>query len=172
VAIGGDHITNDIALVLKIPLARAEKLKVAHGSASLRGIVDIEIPVEGDSGKKVSQELLNQIMNARVTELLTVVYEPLAKQGYLDKLGKGIFLTGGSSLMKGIADVTEEIFKVPVQKAGSASMSGPSALFENPQYATPVGLIRYAQLLDEQRPKKGALSKLGERLEKIFGGGR
>jgi cell division protein FtsA len=172
VAIGGDHITNDIALVLKIPLARAEKLKVAHGSASLKGIVDIEIPVEGDSGKKVSQELLNQIMNARVTELLTVVYEPLAKQGYLDKLGKGIFLTGGSSLMKGIADVTEEIFKVPVQKAGSASMSGPSALFENPQYATPVGLIRYAQLLDEQRPKKGALSKLGERLEKIFGGGR
>ena len=172
VAIGGDHITNDIALVLKIPLARAEKLKVAHGSASLKGVIDVEIPVEGDSGKKVSQRLLNQIMNARVTELLTVVYEPLAKQGYLDKLGKGIFLTGGSSLMKGIADVTEEIFNLPVQKAGSASMSGPSALFENPQYATPVGLIRYAQLLDEQRPKKGALSKLGERLEKIFGSGR
>ena len=172
VAIGGDHITNDIALVLKIPLARAEKLKVAHGSASLKGVIDVEIPVEGDSGKKVSQGLLNQIMNARVTELLTVVYEPLAKQGYLDKLGKGIFLTGGSSLMKGIADVTEEIFNIPVQKAGSASMSGPSALFENPQYATPVGLIRYAQLLDEQRPKKGALSKLGERLEKIFGSGR
>ena len=76
VAIGGDHITNDIALVLKIPLARAEKLKVAHGSASLKGIADIEISVEGESGKKVHQELLNQIMNARVTELLTVVYEP------------------------------------------------------------------------------------------------
>ncbi len=172
VAIGGDHITNDIALVLKIPLARAEKLKVAHGSASLKGIADIEISVEGESGKKVHQELLNQIMNARVTELLTVVYEPLAKAGYLEKLGKGIYLTGGSSLMKGIADVTEEIFGIPVQKAGSPSMSGPSALFENPQYATPVGLIRYAQLLDEQRPKKGTFSKLGERLEKIFGGSR
>jgi len=172
VAIGGDHITNDIALVLKIPLARAEKLKVGHGSASLKGVVDVEIAVEGESGKKVSQELLNQIMNARVTELLTLVHEPLAKAGYLDKLGKGIFLTGGSSLMKGIADLTEEIFKVPVQKSGSGSMSGPSALFENPPYATPVGLIRYAQLIDEQRPKKGALSKLGARLEKIFGGNR
>jgi cell division protein FtsA len=172
VPIGGDHITNDIALVLKIPLARAEKLKVNHGSASLRGLIDVDIPVEGESGQKVSQELLNQIMNARVTELLTVVYEPLAKAGYLSRLGKGIFLTGGSSLMRGIADLTEEIFEIPVQKSGSAAMSGPSALFENPQYATPVGLIRYAQLLDEQKPKRGALSKLGEKLEKIFGGGK
>ena len=76
--------------------------------------------------------------------------------------------TGGSSLMRGIGEVAEEIFGIPVQKAGSAAMSGPSALFENPQYATPVGLIRYAQLLDEQKPKKGALGKLGEKLEKIL----
>ena len=71
--------------------------------------------------------------------------------------------------MKGIGEVTSGIFGVPVQESGSAAMSGPSALFENPQYATPVGLIRYAQLLDEQRPKKGALSKLGQRFEKILG---
>ncbi len=172
VPIGGDHITNDIALVLKIPLTRAEKLKVAHGSSSLRGVIDVDLPVEGESGKKVSQELLNQIMNARVTELLSVVHEPLAKAGYLGKLGKGIFLTGGSSLMKGIAETTEEIFGVPVQKAGSATMSGPSALFENPQYATPVGLIRYAQLLDEQKPKRSPLGRFGRKLEKIFGAGR
>jgi len=104
--------------------------------------------------------------------LLSVVAEPLQKQGLLAKLGKGIFLTGGSSLMTGIGDVAEDIFGIPVQKAGSTAMSGPSALFENPQYATPVGLIRYAQLLDDQRPKKSALSKLGKSFEKIFGGGR
>tara|TARA_R110000850_G_scaffold167796_4_gene292844 strand:+ start:2126 stop:3334 length:1209 start_codon:yes stop_codon:yes gene_type:complete len=172
VAIGGDHITNDIALVLKIPLARAEKLKVTHGNASLANIDHHEIEIEGETGKTVEQELLNQIMNARATELLSVIAEPLQKQGLLDKLGKGIFLTGGSSLMDGIDDVAEGIFNIPVQKAGSAAMSGPSALFENPQYAAPVGLIRYAQLLDEQRPKKGALSKLGQRFDRIFGGGR
>jgi len=172
VAVGGDHITNDIALVLKIPLARAEKLKVTHGSASMKNVIDAEIAVEGEAGKKVSQEMLNGIMNARVTELLSVVAEPLKQQGLLDKLGKGIFLTGGSSLMNGIGDLAEDIFGIPVQKAGSSSMSGPSALFENPQYATPVGLIRYAQLLDEQKPKKGALSKLGQKFEKIFGGGK
>tara|TARA_B100000927_G_scaffold287364_1_gene280140 strand:- start:1368 stop:2576 length:1209 start_codon:yes stop_codon:yes gene_type:complete len=172
VPIGGDHITNDIALVLKIPLARAEKLKVNHGSASLKNTRNIEIAIGGESGKTVEQELLNQIMNARAIELLSVVAEPLQKQGLLAKLGKGIFLTGGSSLMTGIGDVAEDIFGIPVQKAGSTAMSGPSALFENPQYATPVGLIRYAQLLDDQRPKKSALSKLGKSFEKIFGGGR
>jgi cell division protein FtsA len=172
VPIGGDHITNDIALVLKIPLARAEKLKVDHGSASLKNTRNIEIAIGGESGKTVEQELLNQIMNARAIELLSVVAEPLQKQGLLAKLGKGIFLTGGSSLMTGIGDVAEDIFGIPVQKAGSTAMSGPSALFENPQYATPVGLIRYAQLLDDQRPKKSALSKLGKSFEKIFGGGR
>ena len=172
VPIGGDHITNDIARVLKIPLARAEKLKVNHGSASLKNIRNIEITIEGESGKTVGQELLNQIMNARASELLSVVAEPLQKQGLLAKLGKGIFLTGGSSLMTGISDVAEDIFGIPVQKAGSTAMSGPSALFENPQYATPVGLIRYAQLLDDQRPKKSALSKLGKSFEKIFGVGR
>jgi cell division protein FtsA len=172
VAIGGDHITNDIALVLKIPLARAEKLKVSHGSASLKNIEQCEIAIEGEAGKTVEQELLNQIMNARATELLSVVAEPLKEEGLLPKLGKGIFLTGGSSLMNGLDEVASDLFGVPVQKSGSASMSGPSALFENPQYATPVGLIRYAQLLDEQRPKSGALSKLGQRFEKIFGGGK
>ena len=77
VPIGGDHITNDIALVLKIPLARAEKLKVNHGSASLRNIEHGEIAIEGESGKTVEQELLNQITNARAAELLSVVAEPL-----------------------------------------------------------------------------------------------
>ncbi|MEM9016727.1 MAG: cell division protein FtsA [Verrucomicrobiota bacterium] len=172
VAIGGDHITNDIALVLKIPLARAEKLKVSHGSGSVKNVVAGDIPIEGETGKTVDQLMLNEIMHARLTELLSVVAEPLRKQGLLEKLGKGIFLTGGSSLMTGIDEVVEEIFEVPVQKSGSASMSGPSALFENPQYATPVGLIRYAQLLDEQRPKSGTLTKLGQRFEKIFGGSR
>lgn len=172
VPIGGDHITNDIALVLKIPLARAEKLKVAHGSASLKGWDPKTIAIEGESGKTVEQELLNQIINARATEMLELVAEPLRRQGALERLGKGVFLTGGCSLLKGLPELAEEIIGVPVHRSSSASMSGPSALFENPQYATPVGLIRYAQLLDEQRPRRGPLGRLGEKFEQIFGAGR
>ena len=85
----------------------------------------------------------------------------------MERLGKGIFLTGGTSLTRGIGELAEEIFQVPVQRNESASMSGPAALFENPQYATPVGLIRYAQLLEEQRPGGGG--KFGF-FGKLFGG--
>ena len=58
---------------------------------------------------------------------------------------------------------------LPVQKSNPASMSGPVAIFENPQYATPVGLIRYAQLLDEQRPRKGVIRSMGARVATLFG---
>ncbi len=171
VGIGGDHITNDIALVLKIPLARAEKLKVTHGSAAVLDGASELIAVDGDSNRKVERSYLSEIMNARVTELLTVIVDDLREKGLLEKIGKGIFLTGGSSLMTGLDEVTAEIFQLPVQKSDPATMSGPSALFENPQYATPVGLIRYAQLLDEQRPTAGVFAKLGKKMGKLFGGG-
>ncbi len=172
VGIGGDHITNDIALVLKIPLARAEKLKVTHGSAALLSSTSELIAVDGNSSRKVERSYLSEIMNARVTELLDVIVEDIRGKGLLDKIGKGIFLTGGSSLMTGLDEVTAEVFALPVQKSDPASMSGPSALFENPQYATPVGLIRYAQLLDEQRPTTGTFAKLGKKMGKLFGGNK
>ncbi len=168
IGLGGDHITNDIALVLKIPLARAEKLKVTSGSASLKNLVEREIPIEGETGKMISQRLLNEIMHARVAELLNVVKERLDEQGLRGRLGKGVYITGGSSLMRGIDKVAEEILELPVHRGGESTMSGPTALFENPQYATCVGLIRYAQLLDEQRPASGPLSRLGQKFEKLF----
>ncbi len=172
IGVGGDHITNDIALVLKIPLARAEKLKVTHGSAApLTGSSDL-VSVDGDSSRKVERSFLSEIINARVSELLSTLADDLREKGLLDKIGKGIFLTGGSSLMTDLDKVTSEIFQLPVQKSDPASMSGPSALFENPQYATPVGLIRYAQLLDEQRPTTGLFPKFGKKMGKLFGGGK
>ncbi|MEM7599793.1 MAG: cell division protein FtsA [Verrucomicrobiota bacterium] len=172
VSIGGDHVTNDIALVLKIPLARAEKLKVTYGSAVVNPDDPAEVTVEGETGIKVEQVLLNQIIQSRMTELLSVLAEDLRQRGLLVKLGSGIFLTGGSSLMRGLPELVEDIFEVSVAQGSADSMTGPSALFENPQYATPVGLIRYAQLLDEQRPKSKAFSKIGEQFEKIFGKSR
>ena len=135
VPIGGDHITNDIALVLKTHNAKKEKLKVNHGSASLRNIEHDEIAIEVDSGKTVEQELLNQIMNARATELLSVVAEPLQQQGLLDKLGKGIFLTGGDILIPAKSQFTGYVRTHLTD--------------ENPSVRHPWG-CRYAQLLDEQ----------------------
>ncbi|MCB1063342.1 MAG: cell division protein FtsA [Verrucomicrobiae bacterium] len=174
--IGGDHITNDLSIVFKIPIGRAEKLKVDRSSARIEGIdPDAIIDLEADShfkGSKIEQLELNSVVDARLREVFLLVRERLDQTGQLDKVGKGIYLIGGTSLIDGIEELAEEIFELPVQRPSSASMSGPAAIFENPQYATPVGLIRYAQLLDEQRPQAGALSNIGKKFGRILGFGR
>lgn len=174
--IGGDHITNDLSIVLKIPLARAEKLKLDRGSARVDGIdPDAIVDLEADThfaGSKVEQLLVNEIIQARLSEGFRLVREQLLEGGNLGKVGKGIFLTGGTSLIDGIAELAEDIFELPVERPVAASMSGPAAIFENPQYATPVGLIRYAQLLEDQRPQGGALANIGKKFGRMFGKGR
>ncbi len=173
VGVGGDHITNDIALVLKVPLARAEKLKVTYGSAWLEGIgPDEKVPIAGDGSETVERILICQIINARLTELLTLINNSLAFDSGLGQRPSGVYLTGGSSLLTGLDSLVTDIFGIPVCKNQTPTVTGPSALFENPQYATPVGLIRYAQLLSSHRSRGGTFAKIGQKFEKIFGANR
>ncbi len=173
IGVGGDHITNDISLVLKIPLSKAERLKVEHGSAV--------VPEEGSlppvtldddpqfAGREVDPVLLAQIINARTEETFGALRDRLAEETDLDSLGAGVFLTGGCSKLAGLDQVAEGIFGLPVTRASVGSMSGASAAFENPQYSTPMGLIRYAQILESERPKKSPVRRLGKKLGGMFG---
>ncbi len=171
--LGGDHITNDLSIILKVPLAKAEKLKKEHGSVRLDKAEPGEmIVLEGDThfvGTKVEKALVNQVAYMRAREILELIQKKLSATGYLNRVGKGIYLTGGTSLLDGLDVLAEEIFELPVQRANAAAMTGPAAIFENPQYATPVGLIRYAQLIDEQRPAKGPIQSLGKKVAGFFG---
>jgi len=173
--LGGDHITNDLSIVLKIPLARAEKLKIEHGSCDVDSvaegtIIDLEKDT-GFAGSRVDQSIVNQIVESRLREMFELVKNDLEAKGMLSRVGTGIYLTGGSSLTKDCSRLAEEIFSLPVQSSDESAMSGPAAIFENPQYATPVGLIRYAQLLDEQRPG-GKAGGLGKKVKGFFGFGK
>lgn len=174
--LGGDHITNDLSVVLKVPMAKAEKLKIEEGSVAfdateVEGVIDLEAGSHF-AGGEVEKSLVNQVITMRVREILELIYKRLASTGYLSRVGKGIYLTGGSSLLNGIEELAAEVFGLPVQKGGVASMTGPAAIFEKPQYSTPVGLVRYAQLLDEQRPRRGKIKAIGQKVAGIFGGGR
>ena len=176
IGIGGDHLTNDLSIVFKLPINRAEKLKVERGSAKIDLMdPDALIDLEADShfkGSKIEQLELNQVINARLRETFQLLKQRLDQTGELPKVGKGIYLIGGTSQLSGIDELVEQVFDLPVQRSSSASMSGPAAIFENPQYATPVGLIRYAQLLEEQRPQGGVLGNIGQKVGKLFGLGR
>ncbi len=173
IGVGGDHITNDISVVMKIPLSKAERLKVEHGAAIVPADGEAEpITVEDDphfAGREIDPYLLNEIINARMGETLTHLCEGLSAVENLESLGAGVFLTGGCSRLAGLDQLAEEIFGLPVSRASVGSMSGAAAAFENPQYSTPMGLIRYAQILDAERPKKSPMKRLGKRLGGIFG---
>ena len=147
IAVGGDHLTNDIATGLKIPMNRAEALKIEHGS------LDVPVTEEvlalkrevGLADREVSRTQLCQIMNVRIVETLNFVKQDLDKHKLTDYLGAGVFITGGSARLRGLERVAAEIFGLPVHIGHSHTVNGPTAAIESPAYSTAIGLIRYAQ---------------------------
>jgi cell division protein FtsA len=167
--IGGDHITNDISMGLRIPMARAEKLKIDEGSTMLGMSLPGEtVTLKDDSGfagKEVERETLNTIIHMRMRETFELLKRQLEEGGDLHLLGAGIFITGGTSLLRGIDDLAQEIFELPVHITHAQTMSGLTSAFENPQLSTAIGLIKYAQAAQLDRPS-GWLSRF---LPPLFG---
>ena len=172
-AVGGDHITNDISMGLRIPMAKAEKLKVEEGSVILGNCLPGETVTlkdeSGFAGKEIERETLNTIIHMRMRESLELLKRELDRETFLDFIGAGIFITGGCSLLKGIDHLASEIFGMPVHVAHAQSMSGLTSAFENPQLATAIGLIKYAQAVESDRPA-GWFGKIKRKLPMFFGG--
>ncbi len=170
VPLGGDHITNDVSMALQIPNGRAERLKVEEGSVLYDTVPDGEmLSIEDDTGLilgEVERAFLNEVMNLRTKEILTQVR--VRVEDHLGRLGAGVYLTGGVSMMKGVDVVAREVFGIKVTRAGSAPVSGITATFENPQYSAPIGLIRYAQILDSEKPFLSPLKRLGRRMQELL----
>jgi cell division protein FtsA len=177
VGIGGDHISNDLSIVLKIPMSRAEKLKVEHGSVlPVDGADDEIIRLPGDTtfdGRDVPRDVLHDVIRARLTETFDLVRKRLLAQGApMERLAAGLYLCGGTSQLRGIDQLAEEIFGLPARRSSFTPMTGLTSNFENPQYATPIGLIRYAQRVELERPARGPLARLTEKLSTLFSGAR
>jgi len=170
-AIGGDHITNDISLGLRIPMAKAERLKVEEGSVILgnsRPGETITLKDEtGFAGKEVEREMLNTIIHCRVREAFELLKKQLEEESNLPFLGAGVMLTGGCSLLKGINHLAEEIFGMPVHVTHAQTVSGLTSAFENPQFSTAIGLIKYADAMQPERPT-GILGRIRKKFS-IFG---
>jgi len=170
VPLGGDHITNDISLCFQIPHARAERLKVEEGSTSYADTAPGEmIRVEDENGMfvgEVERAMMNEVMYLRTKEILEVVRERCAE--HIGRLGAGVYLTGGVSLMRGIEQVAREVFDVRIHRAGSSQPGGVAATYENPCYSGPIGLIRYAQLMDADKPWLSPLAKFTRRMSEVF----
>jgi cell division protein FtsA len=165
-SLGGDHLTNDIAVGLRTPIIEAEKIKKMHGCA-LASLVDkdetVDVPsVGGRRPRSVSRRVLAEIIEPRVEEMLSLVHREVLRSGFSDMLASGVVLTGGSSLLEGIADIGEQVFNMQVRIGYPTGIGGLVDVVNNPMYATGVGLVLYGGKNNES-----ARFKVGER--NVFG---
>ncbi len=171
-AVGGDHVTNDISMGLRIPINRAERLKLEEGSVVLGNCLPGEtIVIKEDTsfaGKEVERESLNKIIHLRMRETLELIRARLQREKCLDFLGAGVVLTGGGSQINGLKHLAEEVFGMPVSIVHARSVAGVTSAFERPEYSTAIGLVRYAQAVQADRHTPSIGGRIAQALGGIF----
>ncbi len=158
-AVGGDHVTNDLAIGLKIAIGRAEQLKLEHGAAladeSSRGQT-ISIPGEvGLPAKTLNCDHLRRIMHLRLEEIFQLIGQDLESVGMLGHLRGGIFICGGGARIPGIAKLAENIFELPVSLGKTNSISGLKSALDQPEFAAAIGLVKFGSLRQRRRATGG-----------------
>ncbi len=145
--LGGDHITNDIAIGLRTPMADAEDLKKRYGCA-LTALVPAEETVDvpsvgGRKPRQLSRQVLSEIIQPRVEEIFTLLARDLSRAGFHDAATAGVVVTGGTSILEGVPELAEGIFDHPVRRGIPGDIGGLADVVRSPIYATAVGLALY-----------------------------
>jgi cell division protein FtsA len=147
IPVGGDHFTNDLAVGLRTPIPEAEKIKREHACV-FRALVTSDDPIEiasvGDRPPRtVYSRMLADIVEPRAQELLMLVRDELRRGGVENQIPAGIVLTGGGAQLRGLCELAEKIFNLPVRVAVPRGLAGMSEEVSRPEYAAAVGLVLY-----------------------------
>ncbi|PXF59417.1 MAG: cell division protein FtsA [Deltaproteobacteria bacterium] len=153
--LGGNNLTNDIAVGLRTPGNEAEQIKIDHGSC-LNSLVDkdqmIEVPsVGGRQPRLLSRHILSEILEPRVEEIFTLVDQEIERTGLKELLASGVVITGGSALLPGIAEIADQVFQLPARIGYPQRISGLVDVVNGPMFATAVGLVLYGM---EHQPQQ------------------
>jgi cell division protein FtsA len=146
--LGGNQVTNDLAIGLRTSIDEAEKIKINYGSAvendvSPERVVEIS-SIDGKDKHPVSKKYLVDIIEPRVSEIFSLVRQEVKKSGYYDMIPGGVIITGGSSLLPGISEITEQILNLP-SRLGRPHYKGELAdMVNDPSYSAAIGLLSYA----------------------------
>ncbi len=176
-SIGGDHLTNDIAVGLRTPMAEAEKIKQAYGCCltSMVGKDEtVEVPsVGGREPRILSRQLLAEILEPRVEEIFSLVSREIIKSGYEEVIASGVVITGGSAILPGMPELAEQVFNLPVRRGNPLDIGGLTDVVNSPIYATGVGLVKYgSHNLQTQNFKIGeanVFERVSRRMKEWFG---
>jgi cell division protein FtsA len=169
-AVGGDHVSNDLAYGLKVPLGRAEQLKIDYGSALLDSRCKGQsVALSNDLGmqeRAISLEHLRLIMSARLEESFEVIAHELDEIGMLNNIREGVVLCGGGSRIPEIQKLASRVFSLPVQIGRTNSISGLKSALDQPEFAAGIGLVRFGYF--EWKKRNGQKPSLRGGLKKSF----
>ncbi len=145
---GGQNVTNDVAICLRTSFAHAERLKCESGAALASSVgVDETVNLPGVAGREpmqVQRIELAAIIEARMEEIFSLIREDLESGPETGPLTAGVVLTGGGSLLSGVADLAENVFQRPVRLGVPACLDGLGENLASPIYATVAGLVTMA----------------------------
>ncbi len=184
IPIGGINLTNDVASGLRTPVAEAERIKIKYGCAMTSMVDDeetIEVPSVGGRGPRVlPRRVLAEIIEPRVEEIFHAVRHVIHESGYVDLLSSGAVLTGGATMLDGIAEMAEQVIGLPVRRGGPQGVGGLVDVVKSPAYATGVGLVKYgAEQLRQTRvvhdviaemapPRRSVGGRIGQWFREVF----
>jgi len=147
ISLGGNHLTNDVAIGLRTPTHEAERIKKQYGHANAKkvdGSETIEVPsVGGGAPRILSRHILAEIIEPRVEEIFMLVQHEIQKAGMEELLASGVVITGGSTLLEGMPEMAEEVLGMPVRRGMPRHIGGLVDVVKSPMYATAVGLVIY-----------------------------
>jgi cell division protein FtsA len=173
IAVGGDHMTQDISLGLKLPFNRAEELKKLHGQLFYSAenhpekvVLDRQI---NEDERIIYLQSLSQIMMARQREILEIINEDLKENDLWSLVSGNVFLTGGASRVRGLQEMARQLFPVPVQLAHELTFEGDQTYSKRPDLSTVLGLLRYAQRIRISAPRPKGWRKVRESFKDLLG---
>ncbi len=177
--VGGNFVTNDVAIGIKTSLPVAEELKVVHGTCDLRGLGDDEeISVSGlgeEAGRTINRLEMCQVIEARMRETFELLGLEMRSAG-AGMLPAGLILTGGAAQLAGLAELGREVLQMPVRVVSPMGVSGLTDSILTPAYSAAIGLLQWgARSFAEGEPTRyesapafGILGRLRDSLRSIF----
>ncbi|MBA4149644.1 MAG: cell division protein FtsA [Verrucomicrobia bacterium] len=163
-AVGGDHVSNDLGYGLKLPLGRAEQFKIQFGNAVVGSDAKgetIEIPTDfGLPARTINLENLRCIMSLRLEETFELIANDLSDKGLLDYLRAGVFLSGGGARIPQIQKLAERVFDLPTYLGKANSVNGIKSALDQPEFSTAIGLVKFGSFHQKRRTGGGLLGGL------------
>ena len=146
-SLGGNNLTNDIAVGLRAPLAEAEKIKTKFGGCIAKNInheETIQVPgMGGRQPRKLPRQILGEILEPRMEEIFMLLKREIFRAEVENLIASGMVLTGGTSLLRDIEEIAESVMSLPCRLGKPRGISGLVDVVNNPMYATGVGLVIY-----------------------------